>query len=162
MEVNLVQNRWAPVTVNRIEFVHLWLSILKGVAVVLCMQHVCVCTSLQLLQHFSVWLQICWYTCVTIFYDYKIHCHRCSPVLHQIYLHTTKWHLNTQYQNKSLNTKPTDMGFLGPMLIPVSEGQKIPKIRSRSAYIVHIGLQYSLNVVVTCDKDIMEAGYLPS
>ncbi len=27
------------------------------------------------------------YTCVTIFYNYKIHCHRCSPVLHQIYLH---------------------------------------------------------------------------
>ncbi len=51
----------------------------------------CVCgrESLQLLKHFSLWLQIYWYTWVIIFYNYKFHCHRGSAVLLQQYFHSS-------------------------------------------------------------------------
>ncbi len=70
--------------IRRIGFVHLQWRIREGVTVVLCLwereKNLQVC-------NFCLWLQIYWYTCVAILYNYKFRCHRRSVVLHQNYLH---------------------------------------------------------------------------
>ncbi len=71
--------------IRRIGFVHLQWRIREGVTVVLCLwereKNLQVC-------NFCLWLQIYWYTCVAILYNYKFRCHRRSVVLHQNYLHS--------------------------------------------------------------------------
>lgn len=47
-----------------------------------------VCSSKSI---FYPWFQNYWFTCVTIFYSYKIYCHRCSVVLLQVYSYTPKY-----------------------------------------------------------------------